>query len=282
MKKIIKNFKSSPRYTIKWDNYFDIYQQLFQKFINKKITFVEVGVGNGGSLFMWRSFFGKKAKIIGIELNPEAKKLEKYGFKIFTGDQSDSKFWEKFYKKIGKIDILLDDGGHRNIQQIASVMESINYIKDNGMIIVEDTHTSYMRKKGFNNPSQYSFINFCNYLIENLHRRNPTLKKDLNNISKKIHSIFFFDSIVCLNFLDKKTNKKTKLLENNKNLNKYFDDYRHKGNFIKTLEKAEKKFGKIKKDSLLYKIIRKLFHRNIFISLSEKNKIKKYINQIKK
>ena len=48
MKKIIKNFKSSPRYTIKWDNYFDIYQQLFQKFINKKITFVEVGVGNGG------------------------------------------------------------------------------------------------------------------------------------------------------------------------------------------------------------------------------------------
>ena len=126
MKKIIKNFKSSPRYTIKWDNYFDIYQQLFQKFINKKITFVEVGVGNGGSLFMWRSFFGKKAKIIGIELNPEAKKLEKYGFKIFTGDQSDSKFWEKFYKKIGKIDILLDDGGHRNIQQIASVMESIN------------------------------------------------------------------------------------------------------------------------------------------------------------
>ncbi len=73
MKKIFKTFKSSPRYTIKWDNYFNIYQDLLKKFVNKKITFVEVGVGNGGSLFMWRSFLGKKASIIGIELNPEAK-----------------------------------------------------------------------------------------------------------------------------------------------------------------------------------------------------------------
>ena len=282
MKKIIKKFKLSPRYTIKWDNYFNIYENLFQKFINKKITFVEVGVGNGGSLFMWRSFFGKKAKIIGIELNPEAKKLEKYGFKIFTGDQSDPSFWKKFYKKIGKIDILLDDGGHKNIQQITSVMESINYINNNGMIVVEDTHTSYMRKKGFKNPSKYSFINFCNYLIENLHRRNPTLEKDLNDVSKKIYSIIFFDSIVCLNFLDKKIKRKSKLLENNKNLGKYFVDYRHKGNFIKTLSNVEKKFGKIKEETLMYKIIRKLFHRNVFISLSEKSKINKYINQTKK
>ena len=60
---------------------------------------------------MWRSFFGKKAKIIGIELNPEAKKLEKYGFKIFIGDQSDPSFWKKFYKKIGKIDILCNNAG---------------------------------------------------------------------------------------------------------------------------------------------------------------------------
>ena len=36
---------------------------------------------------MWRNFFGKKAKIIGIDLNPESKRFEKYGFKIFIGDQ---------------------------------------------------------------------------------------------------------------------------------------------------------------------------------------------------
>ena len=139
-----------------------------------------------------------------------------------------------------------------------------------------------MRKKGFKNPSRFSLINFCHHLIENLHRRNPMIDKDLNNISKRIYSIFFYDSLVSLNFADKKINRKTKLLENNKSLRNYFVDYRHKGNFIKTLRNAENKFGKINENSLFYKIIRKFFHRNIFISLNEKYKILKYINQIKK
>ena len=47
---------------------------------------------------MWRNYFGKKARIIGVELNPKAKELEKKGFKIFIGDQSDPNFW-KFFRK---------------------------------------------------------------------------------------------------------------------------------------------------------------------------------------
>ena len=77
----------------------NLYNLIGKKFLNKNIILVEVGVGNGGSLFMWRNFFGKKAKIIGIELNPDAIKLEKYGFKIFIGDQSDPNFWKNFYTK---------------------------------------------------------------------------------------------------------------------------------------------------------------------------------------
>ena len=60
MKKLIKSFKTSPRYSIKWSNYFTVYENLFKKFVNKKIIFVEIGVGNGGSLFMWKNFFGSK------------------------------------------------------------------------------------------------------------------------------------------------------------------------------------------------------------------------------
>ena len=149
MKKLIKSFKSTPKYSIKWSNYFEIYENIFKKFVNKKITFVEIGIGDGGSLFMWKNYFGKKARIIGIELNPEAKKLEKFGFEIFIGNQSDPLFWRQFYNKVGKIDILLDDGGHKNIQQITSFMESYKFINPNGLIAIEDTHTSYMKKKRF-------------------------------------------------------------------------------------------------------------------------------------
>ena len=280
MKKLIKSFKTSPRYSIKWSNYFPVYENLFKKFVNKKIIFVEIGVGNGGSLFMWKKFFGSKARIIGIELNPDAKKLEKFGFEIFIGDQSDPLFWKKFYNKVGKIDVLLDDGGHKNIQQITTFMESYNHIKQNGIIVVEDTHTSYMKKKGFKNPSNYSFINFCNLIIENLHRRNPSINKNLNILSKKIESIYFYDSIVSINFGYKKFNK-TNMLENNLRLRNYFIDFRHKGNFIKTLKKFEKSFGKLEESSIIYKIIRKLFHRNPLISLNEKRRIKKYQNLLK-
>lgn len=279
--KIIKSFRSSPKYSIKWDNYFNIYDNIFKKFVNKKITFVEVGIGNGGSLFMWRKFFGKKAKIIGIELNPDAKKLEKFGFQISIGDQSDPQFWKSFYKKNGKIDILLDDGGHRNIQQITTFMESYDHIKPNGIIVVEDTHTSYMKKKGFKNPSNYSFINFSKLLVENMHRRNPLIAKNLNKLSKKIESIFYYDSIVSINFSSKNQLKKTILLENDSRKRDYFVDFRHNGSFINTLHKFEKLFGKINEETIIFKIIRKLFHRNLFITLNEKIKIKKYMRLLK-
>ena len=229
MSKIVKFFKSSPRYSIKWNNYFEIYENIFKKYVNKKITFVEVGIGNGGSLFMWRKFFGNKAKIIGIELNPDAKILEKHGFEIYIGDQANPSFWKKFYKKIGKIDILLDDGGHRNIQQITSFMESINFIKEHGKIVVEDTHTSYMKKKGFKNPSKYSFVSFCTHLIENMHRRNPMINKKINLFSKKIKQINFYDSVIEINIGKTKELGYSKLLENKKSLRNYFTDYRHKG-----------------------------------------------------
>jgi hypothetical protein len=59
MKKILRYFKSSPKYSIKWSNYFEIYENILKKYINKKITLVEIGVGNGGSLFMWKKFWEK-------------------------------------------------------------------------------------------------------------------------------------------------------------------------------------------------------------------------------
>ena len=79
---LINHFYNSKYYSLKYKNYFPIYETLFSRFIDKEIVFVEIGVLSGGSLFMWRRFFGNKARIIGIDLNNEAKKFEKYGFEI--------------------------------------------------------------------------------------------------------------------------------------------------------------------------------------------------------
>ena len=52
--------------------------------------------------------FSSKSRIIGIDLNLKLKEYEKYGFEILL-EIKKIEILEKFYNKIGKIDILLDD-----------------------------------------------------------------------------------------------------------------------------------------------------------------------------
>ena len=276
---LYKLFRKSKKYSIKWSNYFQVYEKKFSRYRNKKIKFVEIGVANGGSLFMWKNYFGKKAKIIGIDLNPNAKKLEKYGFKIYIGNQSDKKFWDKFYKKEGKIDLILDDGGHKNLQQISTVHHSIPFIRDGGKIIVEDTSTSYLKKE-FNNPSKYSFINYSKKMIDIIHRRSPLLKKNLNIYAKKIFQIEFFESIVVFS-IDSEKCYMNKEVFNEAN-NEWASDYRHNEYFGNIKNKLDKKYGTLNKRSFVRKIIRKVFYRNFLYNILDNLKIKTIFNDIEK
>ena len=90
---IYKSYLKSPYRSIKHSTYFYGYEHFFSKYKETSITFVEIGVLGGGSLFMWRDYFGEKARIIGVDLNQNAKKWQKYGFEIYIGDQSDQDFW---------------------------------------------------------------------------------------------------------------------------------------------------------------------------------------------
>ena len=66
-----KSYKKSPFKSIKHNTYFECYDHFFSKYRGKKITFVEIGVLGGGSLFMWRDYFGEKARTIGVDLNKD-------------------------------------------------------------------------------------------------------------------------------------------------------------------------------------------------------------------
>lgn len=187
-------YKKTKYLSIKHESYFYTYTELFEKYRGKDIVFVEIGILNGGSLFMWRDFFGKGARIIGIDLNPEALKWKQDGFEIYIGNQDDPEFWEVFFKEIGCADILLDDGGHTNRQQIITTASCIEYINDGGMLVVEDTHASYMKK--FGNPSKYSFINFAKHLVDSINSRSTRINCAKNDYWKYIHSIAFYESIV--------------------------------------------------------------------------------------
>jgi hypothetical protein len=55
----------------KWVHYFPIYERHFQKWINQSLVLFEIGVYKGGSVQMWKRYFGPFATIVGIDINPE-------------------------------------------------------------------------------------------------------------------------------------------------------------------------------------------------------------------
>lgn len=207
---IYKSFKKSPFKSIKIESYFSVYENIFERFIDKPIVFIEIGVLNGGSLFMWRDFFGNKAKIIGVDLNPEAKRWQDYGFDIFIGDQSDPGFWNQVVKKYPQIDIVLDDGGHTYEQQIMTTEILKAYIKDDGLIVIEDTHTSYQNGFGF---KCVSFMKYVQKKVDQLHFRYKNLNK--KNFEKFIWNIKCFESIVVFEINQKKSNNAATMISNN-------------------------------------------------------------------
>ena len=247
MNKVYESFLKSKYYSTKYKKYFDVYDQLFNKLINKKITIIEIGILNGGSLFMWRRYFGKKANIIGVDLNPKTKQLEKYGFKIFNGDQSNKKFWDKLFKKIGKADIIIDDGGHTNVQQTLTAVYTVPNIKNGGMLVIEDTHASYQKK--FQNPNKFSFINFSKKIIDDINYTYPNIGKFNYSLNKFIHSIEYFESIVCFKINKKKCKINSKTNNNGKKID--VQDFRY--------HNVEKKFySLINSSNPILKLIGKL------------------------
>jgi hypothetical protein len=50
----------------KWKHYFPIYDRHSQRdSVNTDVVFIEIGCGQGGSLQMWKRFFGPYARIVG-------------------------------------------------------------------------------------------------------------------------------------------------------------------------------------------------------------------------
>ncbi len=256
----------------KHSKYFDIYDLLFKKYINKRITIVEIGVLNGGSLHLWRKFFGNNARIIGIDINPEVKIFEQDGFEIFIGNQSDINFWKNFFKKVGMVDIIIDDGGHLNEDQIITAISCIHKINDNGLLLVEDTHCSYM--KAFLNPQKYSFINFCKKIIDDINLSSPLLKNNFFfSFSKYVYAIEFFESIVVFK-IDRRKSKKNKAIIS-PGLNYNIEDLRSVDTKkIKQLKKISNFFSKffILRDIIFFLKLIKNFFKKKLINI----KIKRY------
>jgi hypothetical protein len=183
----------------KWMHYFEIYDRHFARFRGTDVHIVEFGVSQGGSLDMWKAYFGPRCKIFGVDINPHCKALENEAVTIFIGDQENRSFLKSLAAKVPRIDILIDDGGHTMGQQIATFEELFDRIDPNGVYLCEDLHTSYWKKWGGGYGRRSTFIEYSKRFIDRIHAwhsQTPLLKIDA--FTRSAHSLHYYDSILVI------------------------------------------------------------------------------------
>lgn len=190
---------NEQRLIYKWNHYFNIYERHFSRFRGKEIVVLEIGVFHGGSLQLWKKYFGPKAKIYGIDINPDCKAFEEEGIEIFIGSQSDRSFLRELKSKIPAIDVLIDDGGHTMQQQIVSFEELYDHVKPHGTYLCEDLHTSYWLDFGGGYKRMGTFIEYSKNFIDMLHAFHSNQKSlQTTRFTETTNSIHYYDSIIVL------------------------------------------------------------------------------------
>lgn len=127
----------------KWRHYFPIYERHFARLVGTSPRIMEIGVYGGGSLRMWREYFGLGTRVYGLDINPECQIYADGDTIVFTGDQADRSALRKVVSETPDgFDVVIDDGGHQAHQQITTLEEFLPHLRPGGVYLCEDIHLS--------------------------------------------------------------------------------------------------------------------------------------------
>tara|TARA_E500000318_G_scaffold106659_1_gene114904 strand:- start:178 stop:897 length:720 start_codon:yes stop_codon:yes gene_type:complete len=137
------------------------YENKFEGIRNDVTKILEIGLNTGGSHLMWLDYFpnanvyamdnrivyedkvyDKRTKKDMVMVNGWNQRDTERSF-IFRGDQSNVEDLNKFADENGDdFDIIVDDGGHSMRQQQISLKVLYDKLKENGIYVIEDLHSS--------------------------------------------------------------------------------------------------------------------------------------------
>jgi len=151
-------------------HYFEIYERHFDAFRGGAPTVVELGVSQGGSLDMWRWYFGRRSTIVGVDVDPRVADLPTpSGVHVHVGDQADPQFLASLVDRHGPPDIVIDDGSHRHGDRMASLTTLWEMMEPGAVYLVEDVCTSYLDAYGGGVGRSDTFIGETKALVDEVH-----------------------------------------------------------------------------------------------------------------
>ena len=196
-------FENKGRLAHKWVHYLPVYDRVFAPFKDKAPRMMEIGVSFGGSLEMWRNYFGPKATIFGVDINPDCAARCDPPNQVRIGSQADPAFLRQVVAEMGGLDIVLDDGSHFATHQRASFEALWPLLAPGGLYMIEDTQTAYWpwMEGGYRRPG--SAIEMVKSLIDDQHgwyhaRRQKFAPREEIGEIRVFDSIFVIDKTLRL------------------------------------------------------------------------------------
>lgn len=162
----------------KWTHYFEAYENEFALYRRgfllpdgtcRPLKILEVGVQHGGSLQLWRKFFGNDASIWGVDIDDRCQAIDDEDLNIRIGSQDDPHFLRSVVEEMGGVDVVLDDGSHIARHQRESLRVLFPLLSPGGTYAVEDVHSSYWRDFGGGYRARGSFVEVAKSLIDDMH-----------------------------------------------------------------------------------------------------------------
>jgi SAM-dependent methyltransferase len=193
-------FGHTGRLVHKWHHYFEIYHRHFARYRGRSPVVLEVGLFHGGSLEMWREYFGPGVRLFGIDVDPRCRAFADADATILIGDQADRAFLAEVRRQVPRIDVLIDDGGHRMHQQLATFAELYPHVADDGVYLCEDLHTSYWGSHGGGYRRPGTFVEFSKGLVDQLnawHSREPGEFRP-DEFTRTTWSMHYYDSVLVI------------------------------------------------------------------------------------
>ncbi len=122
------------------------------------------------------------------------------------------------------VNILIDDVGHMMEQQIITYEELFDHVKENGVYLCEDLHTSYWSKWGGGYKKEGTFIEYTKNFIDFLHAFHSKEKElKVNSFTTSVDSIHYYDSIIVI---EKKNKEEPFAKKTGKKSFKWYDKLR--------------------------------------------------------
>jgi len=179
----------------KWKHYFPVYERHFARYRDRPATVLEIGCGRGGSLQLWKRYFGPHARIVGIDIHEDCRQYQEDQISVCIGSQDDGAFLASVVQEFGAPDIVIDDGSHMMPHVVATFGHLFPKVAADGIYLVEDLHTAYWDEYGGGLGRPGTFIELCKRLLDELNADWSRGQLPPTEFTRTTLSMHFYDSM---------------------------------------------------------------------------------------